>query len=232
MQVYLTNTPILDFQHSSIQQLVAERAWQALPAYERIGAVYDFVRNEIVFGYNKSDDIPASLVLADGYGQCNTKGSLLMALLRAVGIECRFHGFTIDQALQKGAIPSLLFGLAPRFIIHSWVEVLYQGEWIALEGFILDEAYLRAVQRKFDNIKGAFCGYGIATDCFQEPGVEWQGKATFIQHKGIADDFGLYDSPDDFYRQYGTNLSGVKRWFYQHFARHIINWNVRRLRKG
>ncbi|MFT5529960.1 MAG: transglutaminase-like putative cysteine protease, partial [Alteromonadaceae bacterium] len=45
------------------------------------------------------DDISASDVLADGYGQCNTKGNLLMALLRGLGIQCRFQGFTIDQQL-------------------------------------------------------------------------------------------------------------------------------------
>ncbi len=42
--------------------------------YDRIGAAYDFVRNEILFGYNRTDAIPATEVLADGYGQCNTKG--------------------------------------------------------------------------------------------------------------------------------------------------------------
>jgi transglutaminase-like putative cysteine protease len=66
--------------------------------------VYDFVRNEIAFGYNAGDELPASAVLADGIGQCNTKATLLMALMRAVGIACRFHGFTIDKPLQKGAI--------------------------------------------------------------------------------------------------------------------------------
>ena len=76
-----------------------------------------------MFGYNQSDDIAASDVLADGYGQCNTKGNLLMALLRALAIPCRFHGFTIDQQLQKGAIPTYVFWLAPKYIIHSWVEV-------------------------------------------------------------------------------------------------------------
>nr|WP_245964250.1 hypothetical protein [Roseovarius spongiae] len=36
--------------------------------YEKIGAAYDFVRNEIAFDYNRADDIPASKVPADWYG--------------------------------------------------------------------------------------------------------------------------------------------------------------------
>ena len=106
---------------------------------ERIGAIYDFVRNEVAFGYNLADDLPASQVLADGIGQCNTKGTLFMALLRAAGVPCRFHGFTIDKALQKGAITGVAYALAPRDIIHSWVEVWFDGRWVELEGFILDK---------------------------------------------------------------------------------------------
>ena len=76
----------------------------------------NFVRDEVTFGYNASDDLPASRVLADHIGQCNTKGTLLMALLRAVGVACRFHRFTIDKALQKGAITG--GGLSPCAAQH------------------------------------------------------------------------------------------------------------------
>lgn len=49
-------------------------------------AKYNFVRDEILFGYNADDTILASRVLAEGYGQCNTKGTLFMALLRGADI--------------------------------------------------------------------------------------------------------------------------------------------------
>lgn len=101
--------------------------------------------------------MPASRVLADGIGQCNTKGTLLMALLRAVGIPCRFHGFTIDKPLQKGAITGVAYRLAPQRIIHSWVEVLLDGRWLVLEGFILDAPYLASLQRRFPEAR-RFCG--------------------------------------------------------------------------
>ena len=120
-------TELLDFKSPQIQQLIVERRWQALPEFERIGAIYDFVRNEIKFGYNQSDSLPASQVLADGFGQCNTKGILLMALLRANQFACRFHGFTIDKRLQKGAITGWAYVLAPASIIHSWVEIWFDG---------------------------------------------------------------------------------------------------------
>ncbi len=102
---YLQETSMLDFMHPHIQSLVEKKEWKKLSQYDAIGAIYNYVRDEVRFGYNKDDRLAASQVLKDGYGQCNTKGTLLMALLRAVGIATRFHGFTIYNELQRGAIP-------------------------------------------------------------------------------------------------------------------------------
>jgi len=230
MEKYLQETPIVDFDHVDIRMLVHVRGWNLLTISERIANTYNFVKDEIKFGYNARDDVSASQVLKDGYGQCNTKGSLLMALLRALKIPCRFHGFTINKSLQQGAIPNWLIPLTPQYILHSWVEVLFNGQWINLEGFILDKQYLNAIQNKFSNINGSFCGYGIATKCLVAPQVEWKETDTYIQKEGIHQDFGIFDSPDDFYKKYGVNLSGVKRMLYQFMIRHLINLNVKRLR--
>ena len=154
-----------------------------------------------------------------------------MALLRAVGVACRFHGFTIDKALQKGAITGVAYQLAPRSIIHSWVEIWSTGQWIRLEGFILDRRYLKALQSRFTGHQGPFCGYGAATPNLQCPPVDWVGKDTFIQKDGINHDFGLFDSPDDFYAQHGVNLSGVKRSLYAYVIRHAMNRNVAHIRE-
>jgi len=225
----LASSPLLDFTHPRIQALLAARGWARMPAQQRAGAIYDFVRNEIAFGYNESDEIPASQVLADGIGQCNTKSSLLMALLRAAGLPCRLHGFTIHKRLQKGAISGLSYALAPASIVHSWVELWLDGRWIELEGFILDDAYLRALQRRFPAAK-AFCGFGAATPDLQSPGVHWSGRSTYIQKEGINHDFGLFDSPDAFYAQHGSNLSGLRRWLYLHCIRQRMNRRVAAIR--
>ena len=222
-------TELLDFKSPQIQQLIVERRWQALPEFERIGAIYDFVRNEIKFGYNQSDSLPASQVLADGFGQCNTKGILLMALLRANQIACRFHGFTIDKRLQKGAITGWAYVLAPASIIHSWVEIWFDGRWVNLEGFILDESYLIALQKTFPAAK-EFCGFGAAVTDLRDPPVQWKGTDTYIQKEGINADFGIFNSPDDFYRKHGTNLSGVRKWVFESVVRAQMNRNVERIR--
>ena len=174
----LRSTPLLDYDHSPIRALIAGRCWRDRPPFERIGAAYTFVRDEIAFGYNRDDAIPASAVLADGYGQCNTKATLLMALLRALGVPCRLHGFTIHKALQRGVVPEVAYRIAPEEILHSWVEVEWNGRWVNLEGFILDAAFLGALQAKFAG-RSSLCAYGAGTDCLQAPDVAWSGGDTY-----------------------------------------------------
>ncbi len=228
---FLTETPLLDLSHPTIVSLLDAKQWGTLPEFERIGAVYDFVREEIAFGYNRRDDIPASTVLADAYGQCNTKATLLMALLRAVGIPCRLHGFTIDKSLQRGVVPELVYPLAPRDILHSWVEVFYDNRWINLEGFILDSKVLQALQRHFSG-EGSLCGYGAGTHCLQNPQVLWQGSDTYIQETGINQDFGLFDTPDQFFASHGQSFGFVRGLMYEYFIRHWMNARVRKMRAG
>lgn len=227
---HLSETLLLDFSVPDIQRLIAERGWAELPLKERIGAVYDFVRNDILFGYNEDDALPASRVLADGYGQCNTKGTLLMALLRGVGVPCRFHGFTIDKGLQRGVVPELVYPLAPRNILHSWVEVAFEDHWINLEGFILDDGVLTALRERFPD-RDSLCAYGAGTDCLQDPGVEWTGEDTYVQKTGITHDFGIYDAPDDFYAEH-RQLSGFRGFLYRRIVRHWMNYRVAAIRRG
>ena len=78
MEKYLIETRILDYSNPSIQQLIQNRGWKGLAAFDRIQSIYNYVRDEILFGYNIDDDIPASKVLSDGYGQCNTKGTIIL----------------------------------------------------------------------------------------------------------------------------------------------------------
>jgi transglutaminase-like putative cysteine protease len=232
MSAHLAATALLDLRHPRLQALIAQRGWLALSPHDRIGAAYLFVRDEIAFGYNTRDDLPASAVLADGYGQCNTKGTLLMALLRALGIPCRLHGFTIHKALQKGAVTGWAYALAPRDILHSWVEVWHDGRWMALEGFILDRRYLRALQQRFAEHRGPFLGYGVGTPDLADPPVDWRGSDTYIQRDGINQDFGVFDDPDAFYARHGANLSGPRRWVFERIVRHQMNRRVERIRQS
>lgn len=85
MEKYLKDTVMLNYHAQEIVNLINTHKWNDLNTYDKIGAIYDYVQNNILLGYNQYDNLTATQVLADGIGQCNTKATLLMALLRAVG---------------------------------------------------------------------------------------------------------------------------------------------------
>ncbi len=230
MNKYLGKTKIVDYDHKEIQKVIDKKAWKKLSQKKQIEAIYTFVRDEIKFGYNEGDEISASKVLKDGYGQCNTKSNLLMAFFRALGIECRIHGFTVEKSLKRGAIQKFWFPLVPRDIVHAWVEVKYNQKWYALEGVIIDKEYLNKVQKEYKGTK-EFCSFGISTDDLNKPQIEWNESDTFIQQKSINNDYGLFDNPDEFYSQYRQNMNFIKNFFFKYIIRKSINRNINKIRK-
>ena len=76
---------------------MTEGGWPELKPDDRIGAVYDFVRNEIAFGYNEGDELPASRVLADGIGPFfePEPGTVLAGLLRKIDREAEITALTV-----------------------------------------------------------------------------------------------------------------------------------------
>ncbi|MCL2697266.1 MAG: transglutaminase-like domain-containing protein [Oscillospiraceae bacterium] len=232
MENLLKETELLNYNDPQIQKLISGRGWRDLSEKESVLAIYNYVRDEIPFGYNVSDNIKATDVLNDNYGQCNTKGILFMALLRAVNIPCRIHGFYIDKIMQKGAMKSFYYALAPRDILHSWVEVFYNGKWLNLEGFILDVEYLSKLQEKFNDCNGSFCGYGVAISDFKNPPIDWNENDTYIQKDGITKDLGICGTPDELFIKYKQKGGRFKQFMFRNVIRHLMNRNIDRIRKG
>ena len=229
---YLSQTHMLDYDNYKIQELIRERGWRDLPEFERIRSIYNYIRDEIRFGYNVDDSIPASKVLKDGYGQCNTKGTLFMALLRAVDIPCRVHGFTIRKELQEGAMTGFVYKQAPKNIFHSWVEVYLEGKWYELEAFIIDKDYLGKLQQKNSNCTGAFCKYGVGVEDFKNTVIDFNRNNTYIQSTGINQDFGIYDSPDALLKKHHQEMGFIKKIAFRYYGRHMMNRNVKKIRGG
>lgn len=231
MKRYLASTQLLDFNSANIQNLIQNRGWRNLESLDaRINAAYLFVRDEIRFGYNSTDSISASRVLSDGYGQCNTKSTLLMALLRAIGVPCRLHGATIHKRLQKGIVNGLFYALAPTNIFHTWAEVFIDGKWVGLEGVILDASYLRGLRTSLPANTTELLGFAVGSSSFDNPPVDWKGTDTQIQSTGVNQDFGGYDDPDRFYETHGDNLTSFRAWLFKAWIRHVLNRNVESIR--
>lgn len=229
----LEPTHLLDFTHSGIEQFIDLKGWRDIEKKsDLIGEVYAFVRDTIAYGYTKSFALPASQILDAGYGNCITKSILLMALLRAVGIPCRFHAMTISRVIFRGFLSGLSYKLASRRPYHAWVEVLYNNKWLALEGHIVDKPYLQKLQEKFPDYMGSFFGYGIAVLNFKNPDNRWDDNHTYVQNQAIEDDLGVFDTPDAFFTQYPKAEAITQRYRYKAIVRKQLNKSIMTLRNG
>lgn len=231
MNDYLKETQMLDFNSEELQKLITSRCWDKLDTQKKLQAVYSYVQNEVLFGYNCSDLLKASEVLRDGYGQCNTKSTLLMALLRGIGIPCRLHGSEVGKHFQRGATSGFISHFAPESVIHTWVEVMDGKEWLAMEGVIIDKDYLLAVKNRFkgeDEIRA----YAIATNHLSELYSGWRGESTYVQSEAVVKDFGVFDSPDEFFAQHPQTWGSVINYLYIHLGRKVMNRNVARVRNS
>lgn len=232
MKQYLNDTAMLNYCEQEIAELVMANKWNDLDEYNKIGAIYRYVQNNILLGYNKRDDLTAMQVLADGIGQCNTKATLLMALLRAVGVPCRLHGAKVTKVFQRGLMPKFMARLAPSLIVHTWVEVYYNGEWLCLEGVIADKAFIAGLRQMFPDYKGEFFDYAVAVKDFDNLKIDWRGESTAIQQQAIQVDLGVYDSPDEFYSDYKQEYRGIKKFLYENIGRKIMTNKVAKIRHG
>lgn len=229
---FIEPTKMLNYESVKLQQLIKAKAWSELDEYGKIKAIYQYVQNDILFGYNREDTLNAEQVLLDGYGQCNTKATLLMALLRGVGIPCRIHGFEVSKDFQRGATTGLISVFAPKLIIHTWVEVYYNSQWLALEGVIIDVKYFEAVKSKHQYVNGEFKHFAIATDDFQNLSIDWDGNTTYVQNAAIVTDLGIFQNPDSFFMKYSQYWCRIKNFMFVHLVRKMMNRNVVKIRNS
>lgn len=231
MEKYLKDTIMLNYHAQEIVSLIDAQKWNELSDFDKIGAIYNYVQNHILLGYNKYDNLTAKQVLKDGYGQCNTKATLLMALLRAVGIFCRLHGTKVTKVFQRSLMPKIMARLAPPLIVHTWAEVLYNGEWLSLEGVITDKAYIAGLQKLYPAHKGNFFDYAVAVKDFSNLQIDWIGENTTVQQQAVVEDLGVFDSPDEFYSKYKQTYRGIKKFTYENIGRKIMTKKVAKIRK-
>jgi hypothetical protein len=117
------------------------------------------VRDEIRFGFAPAFyDMRASEVLEARIGFCNTKSTLFVALLRAMGIPARQVFVDIDASILTG-----LINPGTWFVDHSYTELMLDDEWIALDSYIVDPPLFAGAQARLAREKLQL-GYAIHID--------------------------------------------------------------------
>jgi hypothetical protein len=192
-------TPLADFQTPIVRDKAAGLTAGAGTDREKIARLFHHVRDDIAFGFPPEGDfVPASTTLARGYGQCNTKATLLLALCKAAGIPARIHFSLIDKAIQRGFFTGLAYRLLPNELSHSWIEVEIDGTWRRIDTFINDLPLYEAARRELARVDWD-TGYSLSLRGGEtRPDLDLDGAA-FQQMGAVTDDHGIWDDPSDYY---------------------------------
>jgi len=146
-KAYLEPTNLIDFNTPIVKQKALELTKDSTSEIEMVQYIYHFVRDEIPYTFTHNLQ-KASDVLKEKVGQCNTKTTLTIALLRAVNIPARYHCGSISKKLFKNTIPTWAYPFTPKLIPgHCWTEVYINDKWTAIEN-VMDLKLYEGIQHK------------------------------------------------------------------------------------
>lgn len=195
----------------TIMDLGAQLTSGIVTEREKAIRLHDYVRDTIKFGFNRFFDAASpDYTISFGAGHCNAKSRLMVALLRAAGLEAFQHFVVIPRDILKGVIPSNMWWIIPAEINHSYVEVNLEGSWCEIDSFIVDTPLLKAAQARLAS-EDQHIGYGVRIESTNQ----WEGQSqAFSQfdHKMMIEDHGRIDDLESYFRsgKYRHKILGVR----------------------
>lgn len=207
-------TKIFDQHCPEIEALIKERGWRRLGEKNKIDRIFDFVKNEIMFGFSKEPLLSASQVLLRGRGDAINKSILLKTLLDACNVLCRFHSFKVNKEMYQGIVSPLNYKLLPEHLISAWIEIFYNGQWLVADGVLLDSTFMNQIQKKFHEAQKEFVGFGCAMYLENGPQTEWNGVGhSYCQRAAITRDLGLIEEFDWYFTEFTKDFKQLGHIF-------------------
>jgi hypothetical protein len=200
---------------------------------EKLELLFLYVRDQIRFGFPSRfsdwDKVRASQVIQSGFGYCNTKATLMVALCRASGIAARVHYSLINAQIMRGIFPGFSFPFLPESGPHSWTEVEIEGVWKPIDSYINDQALFTGARRRLEE-SGRTLGFSLACidgKCSSEFNF---GEKGFVHMGAVVEDLGVWEDASQFFwtEQYRT-FSALQQFLYPIMAS-LSNRNIKKLR--
>ncbi len=193
---WLGQTRLLDLDDPKVRIRALQITQLAETDLQKAVLIHDYVKS-LPFGCVAGfDHVPAGAVLRSGRGDCHTKGTLFVALLRCAHVPARLRFVTLTSAFLYGIIET-----TQNTINHAIGEVYLQGRWVQTDTYVAD-SQLEANACALLEHQGRRMGYGIHADGCQA----WDGLGHAHAQYTAADpaslplhEWGVAHDPEHFY---------------------------------
>ncbi|MBP7736523.1 MAG: transglutaminase family protein [Spirochaetes bacterium] len=198
----------------------------------KLEKLFYYVRDDIDFGFTADGDIiKASEIIKLGMGQCNNKGTLFLALCKAVSIPARIHFSLIRKEIQAGLFTGIFYRLLPPLLSHSWIDVHVDGKWIRIDSYINDQPFYLAGRKKLRE-NGWDTGYSISCSSGESSAEFNLDAEKFVQMDAVVEDHGVWEDPGYYYATdlYKNRPNAIKLLVYRLFIPRTVNKKIARMR--
>jgi hypothetical protein len=196
---YLRPTDMCNFDYGPVRKVANKVTKDATTEYQAITAVHEFVA-ALPLGFD-SENWPAHKILRAQRGQCNTKTTLFITLLRCAGVACRVRAWKIHKEAHKDHFPALIYAFTPKETLFTYPEVYYKDKWMLLSKALYSKS-------KPD---WSVCPFDDAL-----------GRTHPLKKEWVAEELGYFWHPDNVYEKYGTNIDGWRKLAFP-IAQKILN---------
>lgn len=193
---WLGATRLLDLDDSKVRIQAMRLTQLAETDAQKAVLVHNFIK-QMPFGcVARFDHATAGAVLRSNQGDCHTKGTLFVALLRCAGVPARLRFVTLTGAFLHGIID-----VGDNPITHAIGEVFVGGRWVQTDTYVTDTE-LESEAAVLLRAHGRQVGWGIHIDGWRF----WDGlqdaHGQFVPSDAASlplRDWGVAHDPADFY---------------------------------
>lgn len=188
------STPLMDLEEPTLRLRVQSLTQLRGTPREKALAVYAYVKRMPLGRTLRRRQRTASEVLRAGTGDAPEKATLLVAMLRVLGIPARIRVVALHSPMVRGLGMSILRPARP--IVEAWLE----GRWVGTDTYIFDANYVAAARQRLRD-EGAEVGYGIHV----HGAMLWDGHhGCYLgghppdEDPAVAQDMGCFSDPAEF----------------------------------
>lgn len=228
-QDWLCATPLLDLEDPKLRIRVLRITQLATSVTDKAVLVHDYIKS-LPFGcVPGSQNVRSGIVLRAGLGDCHSKGTLFVAMLRLLGIPARLRFVTLPSQFLDGII-----SLPGNQITHAIAEAYLGGKWIQVDTYVTDEVLEGHALGRL-KARGGTLGFGIHAGAqrYWTGVTSAHGQYTALDHDSLPTlDMGVAHDPEHFYDQSASTrvkngwVSRLK-WM---IAATVINHRVKAIR--